>query len=437
MACINCFFSSENQREIKVSCFGYERFEEKIYQYKIKYCEAIPRLVPISDCDCKYNNVINDIHMNWTNDFLQHLQKKISEISNIFDILYETYLLYISKSYKHASDYFWNNIQDMKLISYPENPIFFCRMLFRARVFDSSIELNNPLEYFHIPFNKREFIDNQRFSISGQPMLYLSNSIYSITKELEKNVEDLCIGAFLPNYSIYYYTSKIAEIKNHIFGTLVNSIPGLCAAGSQIKFGYPPNMVPNPNTIVQDIQRSILSEVLTFPTEDKRKFIGEYVLPQIFTTLLIENDYKGIIFPSTKNYNDVMGQHTFSDYNINIAFFTNYDKKNNYDKQLFDSFHIFLMNSRSYDKLTISAVLDKFTGVTNFHKTYAGEVNNNDYLLPLSTAKLQIEYLEKAVMEGAKKYFDTEIGKIELFFYSKLSDKMLDLIKQNIKNSTM
>lgn len=41
-------------------------------------------------------------------------------------------------------------------------------------------------QMFHLPFSKREFSNNQRFSVPGLPCLYLSNSIYVCWEELNR-----------------------------------------------------------------------------------------------------------------------------------------------------------------------------------------------------------------------------------------------------------
>lgn len=56
--------------------------------------------------------------------------------------------------------------------------------LYRAIVSDRGI--NKIGEMFHIPFQKRYLVNNQRFSIAGVPCLYLSTSIYDCWQEMGK-----------------------------------------------------------------------------------------------------------------------------------------------------------------------------------------------------------------------------------------------------------
>lgn len=70
---------------------------------------------------------------------------------------------------------------------YLSNPNeYYCKMqneplsFFRARVG----EVSTPAEMSHIPFNKRDIIATQRFSVPGTPCLYMGTSSYDIWKEL-------------------------------------------------------------------------------------------------------------------------------------------------------------------------------------------------------------------------------------------------------------
>ena len=70
---------------------------------------------------------------------------------------------------------------------YLSNPDeYYCKMqneplsFFRARVG----EVSTPAEMSHIPFNKRDIIATQRFSVPGTPCLYMGTSSYDIWKEL-------------------------------------------------------------------------------------------------------------------------------------------------------------------------------------------------------------------------------------------------------------
>jgi hypothetical protein len=73
--------------------------------------------------------------------------------------------------------------------------------LFRIR--ESDNELTERSEMFHIPFDARHLVENQRFSISGLPCLYLGSSIYVCWLELGKpKLSNIYISGFKVNNSV-------------------------------------------------------------------------------------------------------------------------------------------------------------------------------------------------------------------------------------------
>jgi len=334
----------------------------------------------------------------------------------------DVYNEHISIGQKNSLDKIWNYINSNNLATGSENPLTYNRLLFRARENDGKINIINPDTFFHIPFNERYNIGNQRFSISGQPMLYFGNSIICIEKEL--NSSNLAFAAFLPKYYIYY-KKKVFDIKNTIFDVLVKVLPNLFGANVKLDY-FNDHQSPNSNSIKKDLQRSILAEILTFPVEIKKSFVEEYVLPQMLTTILMNNNYDGVLFPSTKDFSNLTNSHLFTNFNINTALFVKYDPVLNYDKNLQNTFFIFTFNGN--EKLTLSSkdVIDRIE--LSLKKNHTATQNNNDFVIPLVNTKLHIEYLEKAKLNGIS-YFDTNEGKIELEFYYKLAEKMESFIK--------
>lgn len=424
MACVNCFFESDHQKSIKKSTFGYSlRFEDKIEKYKQLFLNELSNLVPVSHCTCGHQST-NSNYNTWVDAFMNDAKAKKSSFEMIFDDLKKIYVCYVT-SPKHASDELWEFVNSKNLIGRDENPLFHINLLYRARPKDPSYDPNNALELFHVPYNKRDKVGNQRFSVSGQPMLYFANSILAATMEMEKSLTDLSTAAFLPNFSIFN-NFKIGEIKNYIFDTIVKSLPVIFDDGCQVSYDDS-RMALNHTTAVNTIQRSIMSEIFTFPTENKGAFVEEYVLPQLFTSLLIENGFKGIVFPSTKDYSSASGQHKFAEFALNVAFFVNYSTSDLYDKPLYDAFHTFTLDGNETFLLSTTEVLTEFESIFDRSKTSATQ-NKNDYIVPLSLEKLRIEYMETASINGVP-YYKSDEGKLELEFCKKLAAKMETLVK--------
>ncbi|MGI5099616.1 hypothetical protein E4N70_00355 [Treponema vincentii] len=422
MKCICCFFDSNYQKELKEKTFGIERFEDKLETYKKYYINDLKTLAPISKCNCNSRSN-NKLFEKWTNDFSQNIQANIKEAEDTFDEFIKIYKLHISRSQKQSIDEMWNYMNSNNLITGSETPIDYIQVLFRGRKKPSEIDISNPNSFFHIPFNKRKYITNQRFSISGQPMLYFGKSIVCIAKELDSKVEDLSFGSYLPNYSAYY-NKKIYTLKNQFFDTL-KTLKVLVKSGGQIDYNDS-RIAPNKNTITRDIQKSIISEILMFPVEEKKFFIEEYVLPQILTAILMEKNYDGIIYPSTKNYSDIDNPDENTDYNLNLALFVNYNQNSNYDENLLKTFYPVLLNTTTIKKLKPNDIINGMERV--FTLTKSSNNNNNDFILPIVKAKRQIENMQKMKLNGIS-YYDTEEGLIELNFYEKLINVILPLIK--------
>ena len=263
-------------------------------------------------CPCKYSSKQPE-YTKWTTAFLNNLLGNLAIVETTFAEIIQCYEDYISKSNKIALDSLWDFLENNSLLGSSESPIQYSRLLFRARKHDHGFEPRQILSYFHIPFNVRYRIANQRFSISGQPMLYLSNSVVGLEKELQTQVADLSIAAFLPKYEIYY-NKRIYEIRNTMFDVIVRSLPGILSTSSISYFDE--FVSPNYKTIVKDIQKCILSQILTFPVERRCSFVEEYALPQMLTSALLNHQYDGIVYPSTRDYHDITGHHLFSNHEL-------------------------------------------------------------------------------------------------------------------------
>lgn len=423
MKCVCCFFDSKNQSALKSSTFGISRFENKLKKYKETYLHELKNLVSVKTCTCKYSIADNNFEK-WSDSFLKNTIANISVVESTFEMLSEVYFEHISSGQKNSIDKMWKFIIDNNLATGSENPIAYNQLLFRGRENDGKINIQDPNTFFHIPFNKRYLIGNQRFSIAGQPMVYFGKSILGVEKELGLPFNKLSVAAYIPKYYIYY-NKKVFELKNTIFDILAKVLPGLFAAGGNLDY-FDSHLSPNVNSITKDLQRSILAEVLTFPVENKHTFVEEYVLPQILTSILMHNKYDGIIFPSTKDYSDLSNSHLFADFDLNTALFVSYENNADYDQNLYNTFNILTLDGSEKFNYKPQDILTQMEGV--FVKTRASTQNNNDFILPLVKTKLHIEYLEKSTLNGVP-YFETDEGKLELEFYNKLIILMCKYIK--------
>ncbi len=422
MTCPVCFFRDDYQKQLKKRTFGIDRFESKLTKYKEIFIEDIRQMSSMSSCSCQLTYGQGGMTI-WTDSFLYSLKNAEAEVSSAFDRIISIYKDFISKSQKIATERLWSHLKEQNLLTQFESPITYARLLFRARA-KGGFDEKDIKQYFHIPFSRRHLVGNQRFSVSGQPMLYFGNSVLVLTKELECKASDLAVAAFLPSYS-EYYNSKIFSLTNHIGDCIENSLPGIFSAGLKVSYDDT-ELLPNHQTIARDIHKSVLMHLCTFPTEFKGTFVAEYVIPQMLTTALLEHGYAGIVFPSTKDYSDLYGSHRFSSHQLNLGIFVPYDKENNTNEDLLKTFSAFTLNGLEKFNLTTNDIVNMIDDIIEVTKE--SSQNNNDYILPISQLKLHIEYMKESEICRTK-YFETDIGKLELELYMKMLCHLEKLVK--------
>ncbi len=139
-----------------------------------------------------------------TSEFIGPLGKMLDDNRDLFNsvIIYiKTCLEYYYKGRVRKSyDYLSRSLYDIKdYLSVGKISMLHMHdqtSLYRMRVFNSK---GNPdkNDIFHVPFEKREFLSSQRYSVPGFPCLYLGNSLFVCWKELDEPVlENTIIARF-------------------------------------------------------------------------------------------------------------------------------------------------------------------------------------------------------------------------------------------------
>ena len=114
-------------------------------------------------------------------------------------------------------------------------------------------------EMYHIPFNKRFLIGNERYSLTGFPTFYLSSSIYSCWEECNRCNLDFS------NVALFKNTDKLLFLDM---------------------------LLPKPNSSIQD--NTLLGIPLILASRlkvahDKGKFVPEYIIPQLLMECVIKS----------------------------------------------------------------------------------------------------------------------------------------------------
>ena len=426
MTSIHEFFSPSFQKKLKQETFKLEKCEERLVKYKNLLLEGIKTLDletrnPYHSIVC-YDVKNNDV-IKYTEEYIKILKSSLNKIDSFCDSLINSYKLFIKENSYSATGEFGKIIDKYNLITKlsTDNSIYNERLFFRARINDSKFDINNPIECFHIPFNKRYLISNQRFSVAGQPMWYLGNSIIDVCRELDKeNIDNLVIYGFLPTYKVI---KSLILLDSVIFNKFVkNIIPAS-------------NQDPNIGQVEDDIRKTILYEFLVFPRRPKYigSFSEEYILPQAYTTYVLnKKQWSGIIYPSSKNYADIKNVHPYSRYNYNCAVFTKYSDDEIYDKELFyQTYHDFsvLYLDKNEKEITLIYAKNKFEELKKHQ-----EKLKSSCLSYITPSHLELfDYLKDATING-ENFFDTQYGKAELKIFVKLCDTILKAMRYQYEN---
>lgn len=162
------------------------------------------------------------------------------------------------------------------------------KVVYRMRTARSGQSLTRA-ELFHIPYEKRDRVGAQRYSLSGVPMLYLSSSIYGCWEEMGRpELSSTWISAYRLREDKHVKVLNFAYRPAYV-ATLLD------AHGSQS---------PAP-----DVQAFIAAYACAWPLiatcsfrvpDRDAAFKVEYVIPQLLTSWLAEaGDYTGVRYFST------------------------------------------------------------------------------------------------------------------------------------------
>ncbi len=143
---------------------------------------------------------------------------------------------------------------------------------YRCRMVEGRNRVLKANEMFHVPFELVRKIGNNRFSISGYPCLYLSNSIWACWEEMkEPGMEDFCTSLVKPTKDIELLDLRFPNAEyNQAVESVLYSMPLIIACSVEVECPDDP-------------------------------FKPEYIIPQIVMLALVNHEmYQGCIFTSTK-----------------------------------------------------------------------------------------------------------------------------------------
>ncbi|ASG29188.1 hypothetical protein [Fusobacterium polymorphum] len=332
--CIFCFFSDKYQRKImKYSQLQEEKFEDILDRYKKIFITKLNVIINITKPCSKHNKILN-FELILSN--IKNINDLSSELMSFFEGIKKTYKLWISGETFSAIQNFEELLKENKLLEEDDFSINE-KIFFRGR--NSLNKILNKYEMFHIPYDKRYLVGNQRFSLSGFPLLYLNSSLKGVLSELNIEEKD--------SYEKYAFSSFHFNKKAKIY-SLDNPF--------RIYFEKVSNnidkVIKEPSFSSEDLKKILLkliiASVCLFEKRVSHKnqednginiFYEEYIIPQALTQVLKKNKYNGILYPSTR-IKETENSGLFNISNFNLVYFPKYNDKKHYDSMLFESLDI-------------------------------------------------------------------------------------------------
>ena len=191
----------------------------------------------------------------------------IEFVKKIYDIGIKCTQCYLEgqleESIKIIESNFWGDELDERMLESFHHPIYVEEnelILFRLRKNDCS-RLFNSSEMFHIAFENRSKVSNQRYSYAGYPCLYLGSSIYGCWEETGR-----------PNVDMF----NVIAVKNADFITFIDL--------------RVPHFSKDTNVMDIDIYHAIITWLCSFKAANKDvPFIVEYVIPQMIVSSFVKN----------------------------------------------------------------------------------------------------------------------------------------------------
>ena len=333
--CIFCFLEKQNQAILREkSQIATDRFEHCLKFYKKVYINGYKKSLSSPICEkYKKKEFEGTFEIDKEKIKQRDLMKNIdlNEIGNVFDIFEDAYIAWLNNNFIGARkkiDEFLTANNLFKTVHLKN------KLMFRARISENKL---SHWDMFHIPFNKRFLIKNQRYSLVGRPMLYLGFSPKYVLEEIGYDPENrnCFISAFYLKESD---DLKVCDFRYKFLGK-DEQIADKILLEEEI------NDDDLKKILKKELFISIISSICSFNKHSlsNNGFCEEYVLPQTLSEIINgKEEYDGLLYTSTKSKEN---DNADSFLDANAVIFTKYDidKIENvtyvYDKELYNKFN--------------------------------------------------------------------------------------------------
>lgn len=364
------FITDAEQAIIKNSTqvvFNPDRFEDVLSHYQQRFFQSFENnpgdyVMLTASEQSKYlpSELANDQDVqNWMQELLKLFKRQIYELKKIMEEVIDCYYLFLRGRHHTAVLKMFDILERFDMTDIVEEELL--GLFFRCAGVrtDANPGPDQETYYYHIPFNLRQHIKNQRFSVSGIPIWYggasLLTSYYEMRKSEMLEFADLAISAWgynplcvremvddkhiVPKTKIFDITNELYDIVNTVFYEFL----------SETDPDRKRNVFRNYHVFFRRpiqiaLKKFVLRNLCTFKsTKQNAAFHEEYVIPQILTEAVRLHKYDGILFPSTQFYGKNVqfnGKAHMNLYRSNLALFTEYSSREIYDKRLIGNFVI-------------------------------------------------------------------------------------------------
>jgi hypothetical protein len=411
MACIICFLDDEYQENIRnISQSKGERFEDSLNEYRDNFFAELKILNSIRKCT--KHNTLNYQTIVWATRLHQTIIR-IKNKASFFDSIVTCYILWISGSTVKAINSLNEILKEKDILSLREQ--IDTSIYFRGR---KSQSLLSKEDLYHIPFNKRFLISNQRYSLTGQPIFYFGLSVLDVLAELRVSVnsfEDVNFSSFVATDNSF----KIFDFTNP-FQSEISAVDNILTSSPESKIDYNDSYFGiNSTKHLKGFYKYILLCISSFKrTIENSNFTEEYVIPQMLTEITRNNKFDGILFPSTRINKDIaysIEKFHVSKYKENLALFTEYQSAEKFDNNLIEKF-IIGKPIKYKDIIEIDFIeIEKLGRQIIQLNNKKGVFKSLKQVAELTGISYKIQYenlLVKDENNNYIKYFDHKVGKI-------------------------
>lgn len=274
-----------------------------------------------------------DDYINWVE---RNYKTYVGEVRTIANHINEAVSFYYKSDFMSAIQSIKTIVDESDLLSCDAQigSAGYIDALFKARVAESTENIKHD-DMLHIPFDRRNIVSSQRFSLNGTPCIYLAKSSYACWLELNKPEENK------------FFVSAFRLMKSKMFLNLT------CLTWEALEPGI-------------EIEGNIKAKLCTFPLiiatsflvdeNIGRPFHSEYIVSELLMNAIVRSKYDGVAYFS-KKFSD---REKYYPINVCFALLAKFENKK-YTSDIEDFEWTNPMSLREYSMINWNARFDHMT----------------------------------------------------------------------------